>query len=62
MKARRISIETLPVVSMGRGMAPRLEQLGLTEPAPRRAGRQLDGVADLLACLQSEGVLGEVQA
>lgn len=62
MKARRMSIEILPVVSMGLDLAPRLEQLGLAEPAPRRSGRQLDGVADLLACLQSEGVLGEVQA
>lgn len=62
MKARRMNIETLPVASMGLDLAPRLVHLGLVEPAPRRSGRQLDGAADLLACLQSAGLLGEAQA
>ncbi len=54
MKAKRKTIERLDPAALGARVEARLETLALTVPPPRRAGRMVASVAELVRCLKDE--------
>lgn len=57
LAAKKKPIETLPATELCADLAPRLTLLGVTHPPTRRPARKVANVAELLACLQAEGLL-----
>lgn len=59
LAAKKKPIETLPAAELCAELNPKLSLLGVAHPPARRPARKVVDVAELLACLQAEGLLGD---
>lgn len=57
MKARKKALDITPVASCGLDMAARLNVLGVKPPEPRKAGRRVANVSELVGDLRAAGVI-----
>lgn len=57
MKARKKALDVTPVAACGVDTVPRLKVLGVKPPEPRKAGRRVADVSELVADLRAAGAI-----